>query len=77
MPMAFDNLVVVQHYDTLRFATIRIRRNCPHLQRFALGDYVYLQQTSLVILDVLSSRIILKIKNILPSGALKLEGHDG
>ena len=42
IPMAFDNLVIVQHRDTLRYATIRGGGYRPQLRRFALGDYVYL-----------------------------------
>ena len=43
MPMTFDNLTIAQHYDTLRYATIKGRGYQPHLQKFVVGDYIYLQ----------------------------------
>ena len=52
MPMAFDNLALAQHRNTLRYATIRRGGYRPQLQRFALGDYVYLQQITPTTLDV-------------------------
>ena len=43
----------------------------------ALGDYVYLQQIVSTTSDVTTCRGILKIKKILLSGVLELEGCDG
>jgi hypothetical protein len=43
MPMAFQNLAIAQHRDTLRYATIRGGGYRPVIRRFAPGDFVYLQ----------------------------------
>ena len=77
MPMAFDNLAIAQHRDTLRYATIRGRGYRPQLRRFAKGDYVYLQQTAPTTLDITAGRIILRVRRVLGSGVLELEGRDG
>lgn len=77
MLMAFDNLAIAQHRDTLRYATIRGGGYRPQLRRFALGDYVYLQQTAPTTLDVTAGRVILRVKRVLSSGVLELEGRDG
>ena len=42
MPMAFDNLAIAQHRDTLRYATIRGGGYRARIRRFHPGDYVYL-----------------------------------
>lgn len=77
MPMAFENLKIAQHRDTLRYATIRGGGYRPQLRRFLPGDYVYLQQTAPTTLDVTAGRIILRVKKVLTSGVLELEGRDG
>jgi hypothetical protein len=43
MPVAFENLAIVQHMDTLRYAIIRSGGYRPSIRRFHVGDYVYLQ----------------------------------
>jgi hypothetical protein len=74
MPTTFENLVIAQHSrDTLRYVTIRGGGYWPLIHRFHVGDYVYLQQTTPMTLDVMASRSIL----VLASGVLMLEGHDG
>jgi PHD-finger len=77
MPMAFENLAIAQHRDTLRYATIRGGGYRPSIRRFHPGDYVYLQQTAPTTLDVTAGRIILRVRRVLPSGVLVLEGRDG
>jgi hypothetical protein len=42
MPTAFENLAIVQHRDTLKYATIRGGGYRPSICRFHVGDYVYL-----------------------------------
>ncbi len=42
-----------------------------------MGDYVYLQQTAPTTLDVTASRTILRVREVLASGILMLEGCDG
>jgi hypothetical protein len=48
----------------------------PQVRRFQLGDYVYLQQTAPTTLDVTTGRIILRVREVLGSGVLLLEGRD-
>ena len=42
-----------------------------------MGDYVYLQREAPTTLDVRAGRTILRVKDVLPSGILLLEGKDG
>jgi hypothetical protein len=42
MPMTLENLSIVQHRDTLRYATIQGGGYRPQVHRFRPGDYVYL-----------------------------------
>jgi hypothetical protein len=75
--MALENLSIAQHRDTLQYAMIRGGGYKPQVRWFQLGDYVYLQQTSPTTLDVIAGRIILRVREVLGSGVLLLEGHDG
>jgi hypothetical protein len=75
--MALENLSIAQHRDTLRYATIRGGGYRPQVCRFQPGDYVYLQQIAPTTLDVTARRIILRVREVLGSGVLLLEGHDG
>ena len=77
MPAAFENLAIAQHRDTLRYATIRGGGFRPSIRRFHVGDYVYLQQTAPTTLDVTAGRTILRVREVLSSGVLMLEGRDG
>jgi hypothetical protein len=77
MPMALENLSIAQHRDTLRYATIRGGGYRPQVRRFRTRDYVYLQQTAPTTLDVTAGRVILRVREVLGSGVLLLEGHDG
>ncbi len=42
-----------------------------------MGNYDYLQQTTSMTLDVMISRTILRVRDVLASGILMLEGCDG
>ncbi len=42
-----------------------------------MEDYVYLQQTAPMTLDVMGGRTILRVRKVLASGVLMLEGRDG
>jgi hypothetical protein len=75
--MALENLSIAQHRYTLRYATIRGGGYRPQVRRFRPGDYVYLQQTAPTTLDVTAGRIILRVREVLGSGVLLLEGRDG
>ena len=75
--MALENLAITQHRNTLRYACIRSGAYRPQLRWFKVGNYVYLQREAPTTLDVKAGRTILKVKEILPSGVLFLEGKDG
>jgi hypothetical protein len=77
MPAAFENLAIAQHRDTLRYAKIRGGGYRPSVRRFHVGDFVYLQQTAPTTLDVTAGRTILRVREVLSSGVLMLEGRDG
>jgi hypothetical protein len=76
MPTTFENVAIAQHRDTLWYATIRGGGYQPLIRRFHVGDYVYLQQTASTTLDV-TSRTILRVRKVLASRVLMLEGCDG
>ncbi len=77
MPMAFQNLSIAQHHDKLMYATIRGGGYRPSIRRFSPGDFVYLQQVAHTTLDVVAGRTILRVREVLPSRVLLLEGCDG
>jgi hypothetical protein len=77
MSTTFENLAIVQHRDTLRYATIRGGGYQPLIRRFHVGDYVYLKQTALMTLDVTAGRTILRVQKVLASRVLMLEARDG
>ena len=49
----------------------------PRVHRFAVGEFVYLAQVPINSLDVSTSRTILQVREVRPSGILVLEGSDG
>jgi hypothetical protein len=61
MLATFENLAIVQHRDTLRYATIRGGGYRPSIRRFHVGDYVYLQQIAPMMLNVTTCRTILRV----------------
>jgi hypothetical protein len=77
MLATFENLAIAQHRDTLRYAIIRGGGYRPSIRRFHVGDYVYLQQTAPTTLDVTIGHTILRVREVLASGFLMLEGRDG
>ncbi|CAM6125102.1 unnamed protein product [Calypogeia fissa] len=77
MPMAMENLAIAQHRDTLRYAHTRGGSFKPKVRKFEVGDFVYLQRQPNDTLDTSTSRIILRVKSLNPSGVLELQGADG
>jgi len=77
MSIAFENFAIAQHKDTLRCATIQGGGYPPSICRFHVGDYVYLQQTIPTTLDVTTCRTIVRVRKVLTSRVLMLEGCDG
>jgi hypothetical protein len=73
----FENLAIVQHKDTLRYAIIQGGGYRPSIRRFHVGDHVYLQQIAPMTLDVTAGRTILQMREVLASRVLMLEGRDG
>jgi len=61
MPMAIEKLAIAQHWDRLRYAIICGSGYRLRIWRFEWGDYVYLQQMTLTILDVIVGRVILHV----------------
>ena len=47
------------------------------MKRFEEGDYVYLRQQSKDTMELAKGRIILRVKQLLGTGRLLLEGRDG
>jgi hypothetical protein len=76
MPMAFDNLAIAQHRNTLRYAHTRSGEFLPKLKRFEEGDLVYLRRQPADSMDPKSGRIILRVKKVLGTRRLLLEGRD-
>jgi hypothetical protein len=76
MPIAFNNLAIVQHRDTLRYAHTRSGDYKPKLKRFEEGDLVYLKRQRADLMDPRVGRIILRVVKIEPNGRLLLEGRD-
>lgn len=76
IPAAFDNLLIAQHRDTLRYAHTRSGNFQPKLHRFEVGDLVYLRRQKADSLDSNVGRLILRVKQVLGSGRIVLEGRD-
>jgi hypothetical protein len=77
MPMAMENLSIVQHGNTLRYAHTQGGSYKLKVRQFAVGDFVYFQRQPNDNLDTSSNCTILRIKVIRPLGVLELQGVDG
>jgi hypothetical protein len=77
MPMALENLSIVQYRDTLCYAMIRGGGYRPKVHRFRPRDYIYLQQIAPTTLDVIVGRVILRVRKVHGSRVLFLEGRNG
>ncbi len=53
MPMTMENLAIVQHQNTLCDASIQGGDYWLGIWNFELGDYVYLYETTSIMLDVI------------------------
>ncbi len=71
-----ENLSIAQHRNTLRYAHTRGGTYKPKVTQFDVGDFVYFQRQPNDTLDTSSNRTILRIKAIMPSCALELQGVD-
>jgi hypothetical protein len=75
--MAMENLSIAEHWNTVRYAHTRGGIYKLKVKQFDVGDFVYFQRQPNDTLDISSGHIILKIKVIMPSGVLELQGVDG
>jgi hypothetical protein len=76
MPIDFNNLAIAQHRDTLRYAHTRSGDYKRKLNRFEVGDLVYLKRQKFDSMDPRVGRIILRIIKVESNGRLLLEGRD-
>ena len=76
MPIAFQNLAIAQHRDTLRYAHTRAGDYKPKLKRFEAGDLVYLKRQKADSMDPRVGRIILRVVSVEGNGRVLLEGRD-
>jgi hypothetical protein len=76
MPIAFNNLAIAQHKDTLRYAHTRSGDYKPKLKRFEVEDLVYLKHRKADSMDLRVGRIILRIAKGEHNGRLLLEGRN-
>lgn len=77
LPVAFERAQAAQLRDSVRYQRVRQRDLPPRQRRFSVGDYVYVAQRPINTLDVRTSRIILRVREVTPDGVLLLEGGDG
>ncbi len=74
MPMVMENLAMAQHWDMLCYAIVCGGCYWLQIHKFELRDYIYLQQTTMITLNVITQHVILHVWKILPFGMLLLEG---
>ncbi len=76
--IAFENLRVAQHRDTLRYQKVRSGLYQPPTVKFAVGDFVYVRRRTVV--NSLQSEArpgIYRVLEVLPTGVLVLQGRCG
>jgi hypothetical protein len=64
MPIAFQNLAIAQHRDTLRYMRTRAGDYKPKLKRFEAQDLVYLKRQKADSMDPRVGRIILRVVSV-------------
>jgi hypothetical protein len=77
MPVAFERHVRAQLRDTVRFRARRTGELRPRRVRFPENSYVYLDRRPVNTLDVSTSRVILRVHEVLASGKLVLQDSAG
>jgi hypothetical protein len=76
--IAFENLRVAQHRDTLRYQQVRSGLYQPPTVKFAVGDFVYVRRRTVV--NSLQSEArpgVYRVLEMLPTGVLVLQGRCG
>jgi hypothetical protein len=76
MPIAFQNLAIAQHRDTLRYAHTRAGDYKHKLRTFEAGDLVYLKRQKADSMDPRVGWIILRVVSVEGNGRVLLEGRD-
>ncbi len=77
-PEALANLSIAQQRDQRRYALVRSKLYQPRVYRFQPGDYVYVkQQQRHSTLQPQARPSILRVRLVLPSGVLQLQGKCG
>jgi hypothetical protein len=77
-PMALENLAIAQHRDQMRYLKVRAPDYKPRVHRFAVGDFVYVQQLQRNSrLQPRAKPLILRVKEVRESGVLLLQGRCG
>jgi hypothetical protein len=77
-PEALENLTIAQQRDQRRYAFVRSKGYQPRVYRFQPGDYVYVkQQQRHSTLQPQARPSILRVRQVLPSGVLELQGKCG
>ena len=76
--MAGNNLLIAQHRDKLRYATIRGGGYLPMLREFQIGDFVYVKRRNLdSVLHMPAKREVYRIKDVRSNGTVVLQGKCG
>ena len=76
--IAGNNLLIAQHRDKLRYATIRGGGYLPMLREFQPGDFVYVKRRNLnSALQMSARREIFRVKDVRPNGTVILQGKCG
>jgi hypothetical protein len=68
MPIAFQNLAIAQHRNTLRYAHTRAGDYKPKLKRFEVGDLVCLKRQKADSMDPRVGRITLRVVSVEGNG---------
>lgn len=72
------DLLIAQHRDTLRYATIRGGGYLPTVKQFLVGDFVYLKRRVLnSTLQIAAKKEIYRVKMVKDNGAIQLQGKCG
>ena len=69
---------IVQHRDTLRYATISGRGYLPSVKEFLVGEFAYLRLSVITsTLQIVAKREIHKVKMVKENGDIQLQGKCG
>ena len=76
--IAGGNLLIAQHRDSLRYATVRGGGYLPMLREFQVGDFVYIKRRNLdSVLQMTAKREVFRVKDVKKNGTVVLQGKCG